>query len=94
MSDFSRAKILVDGVVQGVGFRYFVYRNATALGLKGYAKNLLNGQVLTEVEGEVGMINELIKKIRVGPSQAHVSMCNVEWLKYQNEFTEFVIKHF
>lgn len=94
MSELKRTKIVVDGVVQGVGFRYFVYRNANALGLKGYTKNLMNGQVLTEVEGEVGMINELIKKIKIGPSHSHVSMCNVEWLPYQNEFKEFEIRHF
>lgn len=94
MSELKRAKILVDGVVQGVGFRYFVYRNANALGLKGYTMNLMNGQVLTEVEGEVGMINELINKIKVGPSHAHVSMCNVEWLPFKNEFKEFEIRYY
>ncbi len=94
MSELKRAKILVDGVVQGVGFRYFVYRNATSLGLKGYTKNLMNGQVLTEVEGELGMINELIKKLKVGPSHSHVSMCNVEWLQFRDEFKEFEIRHF
>lgn len=94
MSELKRARILVEGVVQGVGFRYFVYRNATALGLKGYTMNLMNGQVLTEVEGELGMINELINKIKVGPSHAHVSMCNVEWLPFKNEFKEFEIRYY
>lgn len=94
MSELKRAKILVDGVVQGVGFRYFVYRNAAALGLKGYTKNLMNGQVLTEVEGEIGMINELIKKMKIGPSHSHVSMCSVEWIPFEDEFKEFEIRHF
>lgn len=94
MSELKRAKIIVDGVVQGVGFRYFVYRNAIALGLKGYTKNLMNGQVLTEVEGELEMINELIEKIKVGPIHAHVSICNVEWLPFKNEFKDFEVRYY
>ena len=35
-----RAEIVVNGLVQGVGYRYFVVREAKKLGLKGYTKNL------------------------------------------------------
>ncbi len=92
MSELKRAIIIVDGVVQGVGFRYFVYRNAISLSLKGYTKNLITGQVLTEVEGELGMINELINKIKIGPAHAHVKNCVVEWKEYKNEFKEFEVR--
>jgi len=54
----------VNGLVQGVGFRYFVYREAAKLGLKGLTKNLYSGEVLTVVEGEKAMIEDLIKKLR------------------------------
>ncbi|CDF57440.1 acylphosphatase [Thermobrachium celere] len=40
------------GRVQGVGFRYFVYTKAYALGLNGFVKNLDDGTVEAEVEGE------------------------------------------
>jgi acylphosphatase len=93
MSKLSRATIIVDGVVQGVGFRYFVLRNANALGLKGYTKNLFTGEVLTEVEGEEGMIHELIKKLKVGPSHAYVKNCKVEWKEFQNEFKDFEVRY-
>jgi acylphosphatase len=93
MSRLSRATIIVDGVVQGVGFRYFVLRNANALGLKGYTKNLVTGEVLTEVEGEEGMIQELIKKLKVGPSHAYVKNCKVEWKEFQNEFKDFEVRY-
>ena len=94
MSEFKRAKILVDGVVQGVGFRYFVYRNALSLNLKGYTKNLMNGKVLTEVEGEFGLINELINNLKVGPPHAHVTNCVVEWLPFKNEFNSFEVRYY
>lgn len=93
MSKLARATIIVNGVVQGVGFRYFVLRNADALGLKGYTKNLFTGEVLTEVEGEEGMIQELIKKLKVGPSHAYVKDCKVEWKEFKNEFKDFEVRY-
>jgi len=87
----ARAEILVNGLVQGVGFRYFVYREAAKLGLKGLTKNLYSGEVLTVVEGEKAMIEDLIKKLRVGPMHASVKDCFVEWKEPKGEFNEFNI---
>jgi acylphosphatase len=94
MSDNNkRAEILVNGLVQGVGFRYFVIRNAQQLGLKGYVKNLYDGSVLTVVEGEISLIEELIKKIKVGPRSAHVNNLKVEWGEFKNEFSNFGVEY-
>ena len=86
-----RAEILADGLVQGVGYRYFVYREAQQLGVNGYVKNLYTGEVLTVVEGEKVIIEELIKKLRIGPSHASVKNCAVEWLEPKNEFNSFEV---
>lgn len=93
MESLKRAKIIVNGLVQGVGFRYFVIRRAQKLGLKGYTKNLYSGEVLTEVEGDEGLIQELIKELKVGPSHAHVKNCIVEWNDYKNEFKDFDVRY-
>lgn len=93
MENLKRAKIVVNGLVQGVGFRYFVIRRAQRLGLKGYTKNLYTGEVLTEVEGNEGLIHELIKELKVGPSHAHVKNCAVEWSEYQGEFDSFDVRY-
>ncbi len=87
-----RAEIIASGVVQGVGFRYFVVRKAQALGLKGYVENLYSGEVLTVVEGDKGLIEELYKEIRVGPPHASVSKCIIGWHQYKNEFKNFEVK--
>ena len=55
------AYIIVDGLVQGVGFRYYVHRHASGLGLAGFASNLMNGKVEIEVEGDRSAVEELIK---------------------------------
>lgn len=93
MSELKRAKIIVSGLVQGVGYRYFVMRHADNLNLKGYTQNLFTGEVLTEVEGEFGFINELIKQLKIGPMKSHIANCFVEWSENKNEFTIFEVRY-
>jgi acylphosphatase len=76
-----RAHVLVNGLVQGVGFRYFVMDRAVNFGLVGFARNLLSGDVEIEVEGDRSIIEEFIKEVRVGPRAARVSGLKIEWLK-------------
>ena len=65
-------RILITGIVQGVGFRPFVYRSAKKHFLRGFVKNTLNG-VLIEVEGENRDINNFIKQIqKFHPSGAKI----------------------
>jgi acylphosphatase len=87
-----RAEITVNGLVQGVGFRYYILRQAQRLGLKGFVKNLFTGEVHTLAEGERGIIEEIIKLIKTGPSHAKVKNCRVEWSDSTDEFTTFEIR--
>ncbi len=66
-------KAQVLGRVQGVGFRYFVKTHADNLNISGYAKNLRNGQVEVIMQGEVGSLEALLAKIKVGPSYSEVT---------------------
>lgn len=88
-----RAEILVNGLVQGVGFRYFVVRLAEELRLKGYTKNLFSGEVYTVVEGEHAMIEEFFNKIKIGPSHAYVKNASIKWSDSKNEFTKFEVRY-
>lgn len=88
-----RAVIVVNGLVQGVGFRYFVLRNAQKIGLKGYVKNLYTGEVLTVVEGSHFLIEDLFKQIKIGPSYSSVKNAKIIWSESKNEFTNFEIKN-
>ena len=91
--NLKRAEIIASGLVQGVGFRYFVLRKAGGLGLTGFVKNLYSGEVLTIAEGDTAMIEELFKQIRIGPSHASVNNCIIEWSKYKNEFKGFEVRY-
>jgi acylphosphatase len=92
-SDSARAEIIINGLVQGVGFRYYIYQNASRLGLKVYTKNLFSGEVLTIVEGSKSLIEELYKKIKIGPSHASVKKHNIIWHEPKNDFENFEIAH-
>lgn len=88
-----RAEILVGGLVQGVGFRYFVVRNAQELGINGYTKNLFTGEVLTVAEGEKYLIENLFNLLKIGPSYANVRSANIVWLGNKNEFKNFEVRY-
>jgi len=90
--DYTRAEIIINGLVQGVGFRYFIYRNAVNLGLTGYTENLFSGEVLTVVEGSKPLVEELYKKIIIGPSHSSVKNYNILWQEPKNEFDNFEIR--
>ncbi len=80
-----RKRIIVRGIVQGVGFRWFTRRHATKLGLGGFVKNMPDGSVLVEVEGEPSFVDMLIEELRKGPSHALVEEVIVEDIPVQNE---------
>ena len=85
-------RIIVSGYVQGVGFRYFVYREAVSLGLTGYTQNLPTGQVEVIACGEQGLVNELIDILRVGPRYASVSDVSAEPIELKEKFRNFNIR--
>ena len=65
-------RFLISGIVQGVGFRWFVARHARALGLTGYARNLPDGSVEVVVNGQEEALSELQRLLRAGPASAQV----------------------
>ena len=64
---------IVNGRVQGVGFRYFVLREAQALGLSGWVRNLPDGRVEILAHGELDIVNALEGRLWEGPPHARVS---------------------
>ena len=72
-------RFLVGGVVQGVGFRWYVARHARALGLTGFARNLPDGRVEVVVAGEDELaIASLEERLRAGPAHARVESISRE----------------
>lgn len=63
---------VVRGRVQGVGFRWFVWREAERLGLSGIARNLPDGSVEVVAAGTEAAIAELERSLAQGPAAARV----------------------
>lgn len=87
-----RARIVVEGEVQGVGYRYFVRRVARRHGLKGYVANLTDGAVEVVVEGERRVIEGFVKQINVTKPPISVAEVSVEYHPPTGEFKAFTIK--
>ncbi|MFW9801276.1 MAG: carbamoyltransferase HypF [Candidatus Thorarchaeota archaeon] len=89
-----RADIHVTGIVQGVGFRPFVYRVANNLSLLGYVLNLGDAGVQIVVEGDRERIEELIKQLQSNPpSISRIDSVNVEWDSAIDSFDSFSIRN-
>ncbi len=71
MTDLA-ARWRVSGVVQGVGFRWFVTREAAKLGLRGWARNLEDGSVEVVAAGEADQLQQLHERLAIGPRFARV----------------------
>ena len=71
-------RYLVSGLVQGVGFRWFVARHARSLGLVGYARNLPDGRVEVVVSGPEESLPALEQLLRSGPANAQVERVDSE----------------
>ncbi len=92
MSD-SAAHMIVTGLVQGVGFRYFVQHHAQRLGLHGFTRNLSGGEVEIEAVGNRNQIMQLVRQVRRGPGSANVFDVQVEWKNSIQHFADFEIKY-
>jgi len=74
------ARIWVNGIVQGVGFRPFVYRIAVTLGLKGYVLNMGDAGVEIEVEGEEEKIKKFVETLeKRKPPLASIESIKIEF---------------
>ena len=83
---------IIEGRVQGVGFRYFVQERAIALGLTGWVRNRWNGSVEVDAEGEKQDLEKLYAALLRGPRSANVTNINPQWLAAKGEYSHFNIR--
>lgn len=87
-----RAKILVSGRVQGVGYRAFTCRMAASRGLTGGVENLDSGQVAVDAEGSRGALEEFVTDLKKGPVGARVTEVQIEWSRATGRYHDFTIR--
>lgn len=88
---YKRLHAVVQGRVQGVGFRYFVCERARELQLVGLCRNLRNGDVEVIAEGEEGPLDALLVALKNGPRMSYVENVHNALLPATGEFRTFSI---
>jgi acylphosphatase len=87
-----KGHLRISGRVQGVGYRYFTQEAAIRLGLRGYVRNLGNGDVEVVVEGSRSLIDRFIAYLRRGPVLARVDDIAITWKEAAGELRGFSIR--
>lgn len=82
----------ISGEVQGVGFRYYTYRNATSMNITGYVKNLPDGRVEVVGEGEKSILQKFADTLREGPSASVVRDFDITWKEFEQKYDRFFIE--
>lgn len=88
----ARVHLKLHGSVRDVGFRFFIQRKASALGLTGWVRNRPDGIVELVVEGDKTAVEHCIEDCRKGPLFARVEKVEVDWQKPTGEFTRFEVR--
>ena len=86
-------QVNVEGMVQGVGFRYSTLHQARRLRLKGYVQNLPNGMVKVLAEGDADNIERLKTWLKRGPTGTHVRKLEVRYIPYSGLYRDFDIEY-
>jgi len=81
--------IVVEGHVQGVGFRYFVQEKANYLSISGWVRNRYDGSVEIMAQGSSDQIRQLLDAIRIGPSRSMVTDVKFNWEMNIPEYSQF-----
>ncbi len=84
-----RLHATVRGMVQGVGFRHFVIREAQALGLAGTVANRRDGSVEVVAEGQRDGLERLLAALHEGPLSSVVKDVRTEWGEAAGTFVGF-----
>jgi len=86
-------KALVHGRVQGVYYRAFTSRVAKSLGLKGFVKNTRSGDVEIEAEGDKPGLEEMLRQLKIGPSEAIIENIDTVWSDYKGVYSSFDVRY-
>jgi acylphosphatase len=89
----ARARVIVEGWVQGVFFRHHTQATALRLGVNGWVKNRRDGSVEAVFEGDREKVDQIIQWCHRGPSEARVQNVSVVWEEYTGDFEDFSVTY-
>ncbi|MCJ1473331.1 hypothetical protein MMC13_001982 [Lambiella insularis] len=87
-----RISFKVHGTVQGVNFRSFAQKKASAYGLTGWVSNTNNDKVVGEAQGDDDSVRKLLKDLNDGPGPAHVVKVEKDELELKEGEKSFEVR--
>jgi len=93
MAEVAEAHVIVSGRVQGVWYRGYTQRAASAAGVHGWVRNLPDRRVEAVLQGERTAVERVIELLRTGPPGAAVTDCVVSWRTTGERFHGFDIRY-
>lgn len=84
-------KVIIKGFVQGVGFRFFAVRIARDYGIKGYVRNLSDGNVEVVGKGTKENISLFLDALKQGPQEGLVRDVEIYWNFPVKDYKDFHI---
>lgn len=87
------AHLIIKGLVQGVGYRWFASKSASSNNLNGWVKNLPDSSVEIQVYGDKGALNSFIKDLSRGPSFSKVTDVVVRWIEFESDYISFTVEN-
>jgi len=89
----SRVRVFVEGLVQGVNFRYYTQQRAKQNNIFGWVRNLPDGRVEAVFEGDDEAVESMIDFCQSGPSSSKVTDVVVKREEWKGEFRDFSVRH-
>jgi acylphosphatase len=88
-----KVRVRMEGLVQGVNYRYSTRQKALELGVNGWVRNLGDGSVECLLEGERDKVEALIRWCHHGPPGARVEKVTTHWEEYRGDLQGFSITY-
>ena len=90
--DLARVDAVVRGRVQGVGFRYFAWREAQDLALEGWVANEPDGSLRCVIQGPRARVEAMLGRLEEGPAGAIVERVDTTWLPVSGSLGPFGVR--
>ena len=92
VSDLKAVRVHIDGLVQGVGFRWSAQSRATDLGISGWCRNLIGGRVELFAQGAPGDLEVFLTWLHDGPTASVVEEVHVGRAVPDSRFQSFEVR--
>jgi acylphosphatase len=87
-----RVRILIEGRLQGMNFRYYTQQQAQKLGLAGFVRNLSDGRIEIDAQGDDESVEQMLAWCQDGPQSAHLKSILFRYDEPSEHLTGFTVR--